>query len=193
MAEAVFFAKHFLLAMPGLKGEYFAGSVIFVCEHSSKGALGLMINRPTDLTVKHLLEQVELANSAEAAIDFSQNRVFQGGPVQTDRGFVLHTSHTSLKSYNSSLDLGDTLSLTTSRDILQDVAEGVGPKRMLVTLGYVGWGAGQLEEEMAQNVWLSVAAEDNILFDVPPEDRYLKALGLLGIDPIMLTSAVGHA
>jgi putative transcriptional regulator len=85
------------------------------------------------------------------------------------------------------------LTLTTSRDILQDVAEGIAPERMLVTLGYVGWGAGQLEEEMAQNVWLSVAAEDNILFDVPPEDRYLKALGLLGIDPIMLTGAVGHA
>lgn len=190
MTDVVFFAKHFLLAMPRLGDEYFAGSVIYVCEHSSKGALGLMINRPTDLTVTHLLEQVELANNAETTLNLTQNRVFQGGPVQTDRGFVLHSS---LRPYNSSLDLGDTLALTTSRDILQDVAEGVGPKRLLVTLGYVGWGAGQLEEEMAQNVWLSVAAEDNILFDVPPEDRYLKALGLLGIDPIMLTGAVGHA
>jgi len=190
MTEAVVLAQHFLLAMPGSGGDYFAGSVIYVCEHSSKGALGLVINRPTDLTVANLLEKAELAPVPETATHPTRNRVFQGGPVQTDRGFVLHTP---ARPYNSSLALGDMLTLTTSRDILQDVAEGVAPERMLVTLGYVGWGAGQLEEEMAQNVWLSVAAEDNILFDVPPEDRYLKALGLLGIDPIMLTGAVGHA
>jgi len=190
MVEEVVFAKHFLLAMPGLGGDYFAGSVIYVCEHSSKGALGLVINRPTDLTVSHLLEKIELVHPAQTSSNPTQSRVFQGGPVQTDRGFVLHTPS---RPYNSSLVLGDTLTLTTSRDILQDVAEGLAPARMLVTLGYVGWGAGQLEEEMAQNVWLSVAAQDNILFDVPPEDRYLKALGLLGIDPIMLTGTAGHA
>jgi putative transcriptional regulator len=190
MTEAVVFAKHFLLAMPSLQGEYFAGSVIYVCEHSSKGALGLVINRPTDLTVAHLLEKVELAPLPETPAHPTQTRVYHGGPVQTDRGFVLHTPS---RPYNSSLELGETLTLTTSRDILQDVAQGLAPERMLVTLGYVGWGAGQLEEEMAQNVWLSVAAQDNILFDVPPEDRYLQALGLLGIDPIMLTGTAGHA
>jgi putative transcriptional regulator len=174
MSEAVDFAKHFLLAMPGLAGDYFAGSVIYVCEYSSKGALGLVINRPTELTVANLLEKIDLTHSADNAADPAQNRVFQGGPVQTDRGFVLHSP-------------------ATSRDILQDVAEGTAPDRMFVTLGYVGWGAGQLEEEMAQNVWLSVVAQDNIIFDVPPEDRYLKALGLLGIDPIMLTGTAGHA
>jgi putative transcriptional regulator len=190
MSEAVDFAKHFLLAMPGLGEDYFAGSVIYVCEYSSKGALGLVINRPTDLTVAHLLEKIDLTHSAKDASDPAYNRVFQGGPVQTDRGFVLHSP---VRAYNSSLNLGDNLTLTTSRDILQDVADGKAPDRMFVSLGYVGWGAGQLEEEMAQNVWLSVAAEENIIFDVPFEDRYLKALGLLGIDPIMLNGSAGHA
>ena len=138
----------------------------------------------------NLLEKIDLTHSADNAADPAQNRVFQGGPVQTDRGFVLHSP---ARAYNSSLVLGEDLTLTTSRDILQDVAEGTAPDRMFVTLGYVGWGAGQLEEEMAQNVWLSVVAQDNIIFDVPPEDRYLKALGLLGIDPIMLTGTAGHA
>ena len=190
MSEAVDFAKHFLLAMPGLAGDYFAGSVIYVCEYSSKGALGLVINRPTELTVANLLEKIDLTHSAANTADPALNRVFQGGPVQTDRGFVLHSP---ARAYNSSLVLGEDLTLTTSRDILQDVAQGTAPDRMFVTLGYVGWGAGQLEDEIAQNVWLSVVAQDNIIFDVPPEDRYLKALGLLGIDPIMLTGTAGHA
>lgn len=190
MNQAVDFAKQFLLAMPGLVGEHFAGSLIYICEHSEKGALGLVINRPTDLRVSHLLEKIDLSSPTDMIVDRSQDFVFYGGPVQTDRGFVLHSP---TRDYNSTLALGDGLALTTSRDILQDVASGAAPERMMVALGYAGWGAGQLEEEMAQNAWLSMPAHDNIIFEVAPEQRYLQALSLLGIDPIMLTGASGHA
>lgn len=184
--QAANFANQFLIAMPGMVEGSLAGSVIYVCEHTERGALGLVINRPTDLTLGTLFERIDLTLEIGPVKD---TFVFFGGPVQTDRGFVLHAP---AGDYSSSIKLGG-MALTTSRDVLQAVADGNGPARMLVTLGYAGWGAGQLESEMGQNAWLSVGAAAHIIFDVPAEDRYPAALKLLGIDPVMLAGDAGHA
>jgi putative transcriptional regulator len=180
------FSNQFLMAMPNMVEGSLAGSVIYVCEHTSKGALGLVINRPTDLTLGTLFERIDLVLEIAPV---KETPVFFGGPVQTDRGFVLHAPP---GDYTSSIKLGG-LALTTSRDVLQAVADGTGPEQMLVTLGYAGWGAGQLENEMARNAWLNVSADPHIIFDVPPDERYPAALKLLGIDPIMLAGDAGHA
>lgn len=180
------FSNQFLLAMPGMVEGNLAGTVIYICEHTPRGALGLVINRPTDLTLATLFERIDLKLEIAPARD---DIVFFGGPVQTDRGFVLHAPP---GQYTSSIKLGE-LTLTTSRDVLQAVADGTGPARLLVTLGYAGWGAGQLEHEMSQNAWLNVGADPSIIFDVPPEARYQAALKLLGIDPVMLSGGAGHA
>jgi len=187
-------SNQFLMAMPGMVSGDLAGTVIYLCEHGPKGALGLVINRPTDLSLAGLLEKIDLKLEIAPGQSAEQERaklpaVFFGGPVQTDRGFVLHAP---AGAYSSSIKLGR-MALTTSRDVLEAVAQGHGPEQLLVTLGYAGWGAGQLENELAQNAWLSVAAKENIIFDIPPEDRYPAALRLLGIDPVMLTGASGHA
>ena len=168
-------SQQFLLAMPGMVSGNLANTVIYVCEHTEHGALGLVINRPTDLTVGNLLKRIELDLSLEIG-PVQDTPVFFGGPVQTDRGFVLHVP---VGEYSSSIQLGD-LALTTSRDVLQDVAQGHGPAHILITLGYAGWGAGQLESEMAQNAWLNVPASNEILFKIPPEGRYEAALGAIG-------------
>ena len=178
--------NQFLMAMPGMVSGPFAGTVVYVCEHSGKGALGLVINRPTDLTLGSLLEKIDLKPDAQESLDAP---VYFGGPVQTDRGFVLHRP---AGNYSSSLALAN-LALTTSRDVLEAVAEGKGPDKLIVTLGYAGWGAGQLEDELAQNAWLTVEANSDILFETPAEDRYPAAMRLLGIDPVMLASDAGHA
>ena len=185
-AEPIDLSNQFLMAMPGMVDGEFSGTVIYVCEHGPKGALGLVINRPTDLSVAGLLEKIDL----KLEIALPQNAsVYFGGPVHTDRGFVLHSP---AGSFSSSIQLGQ-LALTTSRDVLQAVAEGNGPERMLVTLGYSGWGAGQLESELAQNAWLTVPASPDVIFATPPEDRYTAALKLLGIGPAMLSGVAGHA
>jgi len=185
-AEPIDLSNQFLMAMPGMVDGEFAGTVIYLCEHTPKGALGLVINRPTDLSVAGLLEKIDL----KLEIALPQNAsVYFGGPVHTDRGFVLHSP---AGSFSSSIQLGQ-LALTTSRDVLQAVAEGNGPEKMLVTLGYSGWGAGQLESEIAQNAWLTVPANADVIFATPPEDRYAAALKLLGIDPAMLSGVAGHA
>jgi putative transcriptional regulator len=185
-AEPIDLSNQFLMAMPGMVDDEFAGTVIYVCEHSPKGALGLVINRPTDLSVAGLLEKIDL--TLEIALPQNAS-VYFGGPVHTDRGFVLHSP---AGSFSSSIQLGH-LALTTSRDVLQAVAQGNGPDKMLVTLGYSGWGAGQLESEIAQNAWLTVPASAEVIFATPPEDRYAAALKLLGIDPAMLSGVAGHA
>ena len=187
--NAVNLSQQLLVAMPGKVVGSLANTVIYLCEHTGQGALGLVINRPTDLTVADLLKRLELPLSLE--IGTRENApVFFGGPVQTDRGFVLHMP---AQDYGSSIQLGD-IALTTSRDVLQDVAEGKGPEHMLITLGYAGWGAGQLEDELADNAWLHVDSTKDILFGLAPEKRYEAALALLGIDnPIMLSGEAGHA
>ena len=195
MADApVNFTNQFLIAMPGMGGDTFAGTVIYLCEHTDKGALGLVINKPIDIKLKNLFEKVEL--SLDRA-DLADTPVFFGGPVQTERGFVLHEPQDGeggfATTYSSSLQIPGGLAMTTSKDVLEALAKGAGPKKILVTLGYSGWGAGQLEDEMGRNGWINVGAEPGIIFDTPIEQRYDKALSLLGIDPNMLSQEAGHA
>ncbi|HEX6708414.1 MAG TPA: YqgE/AlgH family protein [Albitalea sp.] len=183
--------NHFLIAMPGMAGDTFAGTVIYLCEHTEKGALGLVINKPIDIKLKNLFEKVELTLDRD---DLAEAPVYFGGPVQTERGFVLHEKLDGDGGhYNSSLQIPGGLEMTTSKDVLEALSNGAGPKKVLVTLGYSGWGAGQLEDEMKRNSWINVSAQPEIIFDTPVEQRYDKALSLLGIDPRMLSQEAGHA
>jgi putative transcriptional regulator len=195
MARApVNFTNQFLIAMPSLREGTFAGTVIYLCEHTDKGALGLVINKPIDITLKNLFEKVELSLDRP---ELAASPVYFGGPVQTERGFVLHESLGGEDGegghYNSSLRIPGGLEMTTSKDVLEALSSGAGPKKVLVTLGYSGWGAGQLEDEMSRNGWINVNAERDIIFDTPVEQRYDKALSLLGIDANMLSGEAGHA
>jgi putative transcriptional regulator len=183
--------NQFLIAMPGMAGDTFEGTVIYLCEHTENGALGLVINKPIDIKLKNLFEKVELNLDRG---DISDSPVFFGGPVQTERGFVLHEQLDEEGGhYSSSLKIPGGLEMTTSKDVLEALSHGAGPKRILVTLGYSGWGAGQLEDEMGRNNWINVGAQTDIIFDTPVEQRYDKALSLLGIDVRMLSSDAGHA
>ena len=179
--------QHFLIAMPAMRDPHFSKTLTFICEHNDQGALGVVVNRPIDLTLHALLEQIEITPETDAA---KLIPVHYGGPVQTDRGFVLHTP---AGTWQSTLAVGEHIGLTTSKDILQATARGDGPKQMLVTLGYAGWAPGQLEHELAQNAWLTVNADARILFETPAERRYDASLKLLGIDLAMLSDAAGHA
>jgi putative transcriptional regulator len=192
MAGAIDLTNQFLIAMPGMGGDTFAGTVVYLCEHTEKGALGLVINKPIDIKLKNLFEKVELSLDRE---DLAEAPVFFGGPVQTERGFVLHerSGEGDTSPYNSTLKIPGGLEMTTSKDVLEALANGAGPKRVLVTLGYSGWGAGQLEEEIGRNSWINVQAEPGIIFETPIEQRYDKALSLLGIDVRMLSQEAGHA
>ena len=186
--------NQFLIAMPGTGDGPFAGTVVYMCEHTDKGALGLVINKPIDITLKNLFEKVDLSLDRE---EFAAMPVYFGGPVQTERGFVLHERVQGPADeeavYNSSLKVEGGLEMTTSKDVLEAISSGSGPKKVLVTLGYSGWAAGQLEEEMGRNGWINVEAEPGIIFDTPVGERYDKALSLLGIDAVMLSSDAGHA
>jgi len=183
--------NQFLIAMPGMADDTFAGTVIYLCEHTERGALGLVINKPIDIKLKRLFEKVELELDRE---DLADAPVFFGGPVQTERGFVLHDRlGEDGGHYNSTLSIPGGLEMTTSKDVLEALAHGAGPKRVLITLGYAGWGAGQLEDELSRNGWLNVNADPGIIFDTPVEQRYERALSLLGIDRGMLSQEAGHA
>jgi len=179
--------QHFLIAMPAMVDPHFARSLTFVCEHNDQGALGVVVNRPTEMNLHALLEQVSIAPENE---DFKSVPVHFGGPVQVDRGFVLHTP---VGDWQSTLAVGSEIGLTTSRDILQAVARGHGPRQMLVTLGYAGWAPGQLEHELSQNAWLTVQATPQVIFELPAEDRLAAAMSLLGIDYAKLSEVAGHA
>jgi putative transcriptional regulator len=184
--------NQFLIAMPGMADDTFAGTVVYLCEHTEKGALGLVINKPIDIKLRNLFEKVELSLDRR---DLAEQPVYFGGPVQTERGFVLHERlHDDGSSpYTSTLAIPGGLEMTTSKDVLEAMSNGAGPRRVLVTLGYSGWGAGQLEEEIGRNGWLTVNATPEVIFDTPIEQRYDKALSLLGIDPRMLSQEAGHA
>ncbi len=187
---------HFLIAMPSLEDSVFERSVVYVCEHSLNGALGLIINKPTDLMLPELFERIELNFGRE---DLREMPVLLGGPVQTERGFVLHdpmrgTDAASNESgYASTLRIAGGLDMTTSKDVLEALSSGVGPRRVLVTLGYSSWGEGQLESELARNTWLTVEANTDLMFDTPVEQRYDGALGLLGLEAWRLAPQAGHA
>ncbi len=178
--------------MPGMGDDTFARSVVYLCEHNERGALGLVINKPIDIKLKNLFEKVELALDRE---ELAEQPVFFGGPVQTERGFVLHEKQATdgAAAYSSTMSVPGGLDMTTSRDVLEALASGAGPKKVLVTLGYSGWQAGQLEDEIGRNGWLTVDADPAIIFDTPVEQRYEKALSLLGFDPLMLSQEAGHA
>lgn len=183
---------HFLIAMPGMKDQTFAKSVVYMCEHSERGALGLMINKPSDINVKGLFDKVELPLRRE---DLMDTPVFQGGPVQTERGFVLHESMMpGLESvYASTMSIPGGLEMTTSKDVLEALSTGAGPQKVFVSLGYSAWGEGQLESELLDNSWLTVAADLKVIFDTPVEQRYDQALLLLGLESWTLSPVAGHA
>ena len=187
------FTHHFLIAMPGLQDETFAKSVIYMCEHSERGALGLVINKPSDISVKKLFDKVELPLHRQ---DLTEAPVFQGGPGQTERGFVLHESvvmpdNESL--YASTMTIPGGLEMTTSKDVLEALSTGYGPRKVFISLGYSSWGQGQLESEISDNSWLTVAADPAVIFDTPVDERYAKALLLLGLESWMLSPEAGHA
>jgi putative transcriptional regulator len=188
---------HFLIAMPGLEDETFARSVIYLCEHSERGAMGLIINKPADISMRLLFDKVELPLRRE---DLMNNAVSQGGPMQTERGFVLHDpihldkpQEEGGSVYASTLSVPGGLEMTTSRDVLEALSSGAGPRRVLITLGYASWGEGQLESELGENAWLTVAASADVIFDVPMAERYDRALDLLGLKSWMLSPQAGHA
>ncbi len=194
-------AQHYLVAMPTLTDPQFGGTVIYLAEHTPKGAMGLVVNRPSDMSLGSLFDRIDVAAPAGADAEISvapatqpsraDDLVYLGGPVQTDRGFVLHEP---VGKWSSTLVINDLLGLTSSRDILEASASGRGPERLFVSLGYAGWDAGQLDQELAANAWLTVpAADTSLIFDVPSEERFAYAFRILGVDPIHFSGAAGHA
>ena len=178
---------HFLIAMPAMQEGVFAGTLTYICEHNENGALGIIVNRPISLTLGEMFEQVDIMLNQPK---FAKMPVHFGGPVQTERGFVLHDTP---GNWESTLHINDKLSLTTSKDILEAMGQGRGPHNVIVTLGYAGWDQGQLEHEMSENIWLTVPASEHILFDLPPEERLAAAMALLGVDYASLVEDAGHA
>jgi putative transcriptional regulator len=184
-------ADHFLIAMPSMLDPVFGGTVVYLCEHNATGALGVIINKPTDMTMEVLFERIDLDLEIIAGqVPMGKKPVMFGGPVQVERGFVLHTPH---GGFSSMMKVTDDIAMTTSKDVLEAVAVGDGPRRLMVSLGCSGWSAGQLEEEICRNGWLTVRADPSIIFDLPIEERFTAAMKLLGIDPTMLTGDAGHA
>ncbi len=187
MSFSTSLTNHFLIAMPGLQDPNFARTVTYVCEHTDQGAMGIVINRPTEVTLGELLSQLDISTRLEAV---RRTPVYQGGPVQTDRGFVLHTAG---PAFDSTLNINDLISVTTSRDVLEAIAGGEGPQQSLIALGYAGWGGGQLEAELSANAWLSGPADNHIIFQMDAESRWLAAAKLLGVDLNLLSGEAGHA
>jgi putative transcriptional regulator len=179
--------NHFLIAMPGMEDSNFAHSITYLCEHNADGAMGIVVNRALDISFDDIFEHLEI----EDFVHHHEQRVLSGGPVQTDRGFVLHRR--GRRHWQSTLELTDEISLTTSRDILDAIAHDRGPQDAVVALGYAGWGPGQLERELSENAWLTLPADPEILFTVPVEQRAQAAAARLGINLDLLSSARGTA
>jgi len=187
MSFATSLTNHFLIAMPGLKDPNFSRTVTYVCEHTEHGAMGIVINRPMDIRLGDVLDQLDIEPTVAGVAD---TRVYLGGPVQTDRGFVIHSGPVE---YDSTLAVTPDIRVTTSRDVLEAIALGRGPAQTLIALGYAGWGGGQLEEELSANAWLSGPADADIIFSRSPGERWLAAAQLLGIDLNLLSGEAGHA
>ena len=185
--DTINLSHHFLIAMPNMVDPNFAKSLTYICEHNDQGALGVVVNRPMDMTLQSLFEQIEIPLRDDRR---GKLPIYYGGPVQEDRGFVLHRPP---GGWQSTLTVRDEVALTTSRDILQAVGEGQGPQDLLVSLGYAGWAPGQLEKEIKQNAWLTVPADLAVMFDLPPDRRFGAAMDLLGISLSQLSDDVGHA
>jgi putative transcriptional regulator len=180
-------ANHFLIAMPSLADANFARSVTLICEHSEEGSMGIVINRLTDLHLSDIFDQLGIAPGKAS---YADDVVYLGGPVQNNRGFVLHEP---LGDWESTLSVTDKFGVSTSRDILEAIAENRGPEKFIIALGYAGWGAGQLEREITENSWLSGPASRDIIFDLPVEQRWKAAAHLVGVDLATLSSEAGHA
>ncbi|HRE56121.1 MAG TPA: YqgE/AlgH family protein [Candidatus Competibacter sp.] len=187
MIETTYLTNQFLIAMPALADPNFFQTVTYISEHNASGALGLIINRPLGLSLGQLLEHLQIRTDRS---DLAALPVYQGGPVQPEQGFVIHSP---IGQWGATLHVTEQIGITTSRDILQAVARGEGPERWLLTLGYAGWGPGQLERELAENAWLSTPADPDILFYKPSEQRWAAAAALLGVDLNLLSSNAGHA
>lgn len=187
MSISPYLTNQFLIAMPGLEDPNFFHSVTYICEHNEEGALGLVINRPLDMQLAEILRHVHLEHAKPEA---QQIPVHLGGPVQQDRGFVLHEP---LGDWDATLKVTDRIGITSSVDILEAIANNHGPERTLIALGYAGWGAGQLEREIAENAWLSGPADSEILFNTPDEQRWRAAAASLGVDLDLLSGEAGHA
>lgn len=180
--------NYFLIAMPGLEDPFFHRSVTYICEHNEEGAMGLVINQPVSMNVSELLKHIEIEVPENKQLE--QTNVYAGGPVATDRGFVLHPPQ---KGWRSSLKLSDDIMITTSKDILESLGSDQAPKDYLLTLGYAGWEAGQLEQELTENSWLTIPADADILFATPSAHRWQKAADKLGVNLANLSSESGHA
>jgi putative transcriptional regulator len=185
--ETACLTNHFLIAMPQLDDPNFHHTASYVCEHNDEGAMGLIINRPMELTLDEVLDHMEIQIQDR---NVAQVPVYFGGPVQPERGFVLHTTG---GEWEATLKITDDISLTTSRDIIEKIAEGGGPEQFLIALGYAGWGAGQLEQEIAETTWLNGPADTRILFELPSEERWSAAAAAIGVDLNLLSSDAGHA
>lgn len=185
--KSVDLTHHFLIAMPAMTDPYFSRTLTYICEHNEQGALGVVINRRIDLDFEALFAQINIPLQSR---ELAALPIHYGGPVQMDRGFVLHQP---AGEWQSTLRIADDIGLTTSKDILEAVGRGEGPEKLFITLGYAGWEAGQLEHELAQNAWLTVAAEPSLIFDEPEESRLAAAMQLLGIDFACLADEAGHA
>lgn len=184
--DTVNLTHNFLIAMPNMVDPNFNGTLTYICDHGEQGALGVVVNRPIELDLSMLFEQIGLSLPE----GMENQTVYFGGPVQTERGFVLHTPpHT----FTSTITVNDAVSLTTSKDVLEAVSQGAGPNKFMVSLGYAGWEPGQLEEEIKNNAWLSVAADPQVIFDLEPGKRLHAAIRLLGIDFSNLSDEAGHA
>lgn len=206
--ENINLTGHFLIAMPALEDPFFARSVTFICAHNEDGAMGVVINRPSDFLLKNLFAQMNI-NIENSSPEIIRQPIHLGGPVQPERGFVLHQikqtddnssdlTDGSLNEWDSTILISNNTALTTSKDILEAVANGTGPEKVLLALGYAGWNSGQLETEIAKNAWLSVKAEsisaqNALLYDLPSTEKMNAALGLLGLDFAKLSEEVGHA
>lgn len=186
MNQATYLNNQFIIAMPTLADPNFFHTVAYLCQHNEDGALGIVINRPTDMKLGEIFKQMDIDVAVPAV---AQTPVFAGGPVQLERGFVVHTAG---GSWNASMAVSDTISLTTSRDVLEAIAVGEGPKQYLVALGYAGWGAGQLEKEIMNNAWLNTPCGKRVLFETPVNQRWSAAADQIGIDINLLTAPAGH-
>jgi putative transcriptional regulator len=178
--------NHFLIAMPTLEDPNFSKTVTYICAHNDEGAMGIVINRPIEIGLREVFAQMKIAS---AAGPISQ-AVYLGGPVHRDRGFIVHNP---TDEWESSIHVTEELAVSTSRDILEAIGAGTGPKNTLVALGYAGWSAGQLEQEMAHNAWLSGPATLDVIFDIPAERRWLSAAAAMGVNLGSMSSDVGHA
>jgi putative transcriptional regulator len=187
MPNATWLTDHFLIAMPAMQDPHFSRTVTYICQHDADGAMGIVVNRTASLTLGEVLRQMSL-DSDDRAVTGAP--VFLGGPVQPERGFVLHDPG---GAWDSTLNVTPKLAITTSRDVLAAIAGGSGPKRAMLALGCAGWSAGQLESELRDNAWLAAPADEALIFEVPPEKRWEAATRLVGVDPSRLSDYGGHA